>query len=104
MKYYIEVANMPTTNDALFYLMEQKNMIVAPSKAVNAGGVGVCGGLSGGSGGGDHHRAGVHPVSGNPEGLFAGQRSAVPGGAGVPVRLPPAGHAGIEAASWSRRT
>ncbi|MCI8714547.1 MAG: NADP-specific glutamate dehydrogenase, partial [Oscillospiraceae bacterium] len=41
VKYYIEVANMPTTNDALFYLMEQKNMIVAPSKAVNAGGVGV---------------------------------------------------------------
>ncbi len=43
VKYYIEVANMPTTNDALFYLMEQKNMIVAPSKAVNAGGVSVSG-------------------------------------------------------------
>ena len=41
VKYYIEVANMPTTNDALFYLMEQPNMIVAPSKAVNAGGVAV---------------------------------------------------------------
>ena len=41
VKYYIEVANMPTTNDALAYLMEQKDMIVAPSKAVNAGGVGV---------------------------------------------------------------
>ena len=41
VKYYIEVANMPTTNDALAYLMSQKNMIVAPSKAVNAGGVGV---------------------------------------------------------------
>ena len=41
VKYYIEVANMPTTNDALAYLMEQKGMIVAPSKAVNAGGVGV---------------------------------------------------------------
>ncbi len=41
IKYYIEVANMPTTNDALYYLMGQKNMIVAPSKAVNAGGVGV---------------------------------------------------------------
>ena len=41
IKYYIEVANMPTTNDALAYLMEQKGMIVAPSKAVNAGGVGV---------------------------------------------------------------
>ena len=40
-KYYIEVANMPTTNDALNYLREQKHMIVAPSKAVNAGGVGV---------------------------------------------------------------
>jgi glutamate dehydrogenase (NADP+) len=41
VKYYIEVANMPTTNDALELLREQKNMIVAPSKAVNAGGVGV---------------------------------------------------------------
>ena len=40
-KYYIEVANMPTTNDALQYLMSQKGLIVAPSKAVNAGGVGV---------------------------------------------------------------
>ena len=39
IKYYIEVANMPTTNDALKFLMEQPNMIVAPSKAVNAGGV-----------------------------------------------------------------
>lgn len=37
-KYYIEVANMPTTNEALEYL--KKNVqIVAPSKAVNAGGV-----------------------------------------------------------------
>ena len=43
VKYYIEVANMPTTNDALFFLMEQPGMIVAPSKAVNAGGVGVSG-------------------------------------------------------------
>ena len=43
VKYYIEVANMPTTNDALNYLREQKHMIVAPSKAVNAGGVGVSG-------------------------------------------------------------
>ena len=41
VKYYIEVANMPTTNDALNFLRAQKNMIVAPSKAVNAGGVGV---------------------------------------------------------------
>ncbi|MCI8515151.1 MAG: NADP-specific glutamate dehydrogenase [Lachnospiraceae bacterium] len=39
VKYYIEVANMPTTNDALKYLMDCDNMIVAPSKAVNAGGV-----------------------------------------------------------------
>ena len=43
IKYYIEVANMPTTNDALVYLLEQKNMIIAPSKAVNAGGVSVSG-------------------------------------------------------------
>ena len=43
VKYYIEVANMPTTNDALNFLMEQPGMIVAPSKAVNAGGVGVSG-------------------------------------------------------------
>ena len=41
IKYYIEVANMPTTNDALDYLRHQEGMIVAPSKAVNAGGVGV---------------------------------------------------------------
>ena len=38
-KYYIEVANMPTTNDALKLLMSQPHIIVAPSKAVNAGGV-----------------------------------------------------------------
>ena len=41
VKYYIEVANMPTTNDALNFLRAQKGIIVAPSKAVNAGGVGV---------------------------------------------------------------
>ncbi len=41
VKYYIEVANMPTSNDALNFLRSQKHMIVAPSKAVNAGGVGV---------------------------------------------------------------
>ena len=41
IKYYIEVANMPTTNDALKFLMDQEGMIVAPSKAVNAGGVAV---------------------------------------------------------------
>ena len=39
--YYIEVGNMPTTNDALAFLMEQKNLTVAPSKAVNACGVSV---------------------------------------------------------------
>ena len=39
--YYIEVGNMPTTNDALNYLRAQKGIIVAPSKAVNAGGVSV---------------------------------------------------------------
>lgn len=43
VKYYIEVANMPTTNDALDYLRKQSHMIVAPSKAVNAGGVAVSG-------------------------------------------------------------
>ncbi len=43
VKYYIEVANMPTTNEALQYLLAQPNMIVAPSKAVNAGGVLVSG-------------------------------------------------------------
>ncbi len=39
IKYYIEVSNMPTTNEALAFLMKQPNTIVAPSKAVNAGGV-----------------------------------------------------------------
>ncbi|HWP50662.1 MAG TPA: NADP-specific glutamate dehydrogenase [Clostridia bacterium] len=43
IKYYIEVANMPTVNEALVYLMNQKNVLVAPSKAVNAGGVSVSG-------------------------------------------------------------
>ena len=41
IKYYLEVANMPTTNEGLEYLRGLDNMIVAPSKAVNAGGVGV---------------------------------------------------------------
>ena len=41
VKYYIEVANMPTTNDALEFLKGQKHMVVAPSKAVNACGVSV---------------------------------------------------------------
>ena len=36
-KYYVEVANMPTTNEALAWLQTQ--CVVAPSKAVNAGGV-----------------------------------------------------------------
>lgn len=34
-KYCIEVANMPTTNEALSFL-QSKGLIVAPSKAVNA--------------------------------------------------------------------
>ena len=42
IKYYIEVANMPTTNEALFFLMG-KGLVVAPSKAVNAGGVATSG-------------------------------------------------------------
>ena len=40
VSYYVEVANMPTTNDALEYLKENCKA-VAPSKAVNAGGVAV---------------------------------------------------------------
>ena len=40
IKYYVEVANMPTTNEALKFLMDSK-IVVAPSKAVNAGGVSV---------------------------------------------------------------
>jgi len=39
-KYYIEVANMPTTDEAVSYLKEN-NVVIAPSKAVNAGGVAV---------------------------------------------------------------
>ncbi len=42
VKYYVEVANMPTTNEALTYLKEN-GVIIAPSKAVNAGGVSVSG-------------------------------------------------------------
>ena len=41
-KYYVEVANMPTTNEAVAYLREN-GVVVAPSKAVNAGGVAVSG-------------------------------------------------------------
>ena len=41
-KYYVEVANMPTTLEAVEYL-RANGVIVAPSKAVNAGGVAVSG-------------------------------------------------------------
>lgn len=41
VKYYMEVANMPTTAEGLEFLRGQKDVIVGPSKAVNAGGVGV---------------------------------------------------------------
>ncbi|MBQ1423146.1 MAG: NADP-specific glutamate dehydrogenase [Lachnospiraceae bacterium] len=41
-KYYIEVSNMPTSNEALKYLLGQ-DIVVAPSKAANAGGVLVSG-------------------------------------------------------------
>ncbi len=37
-KYYIEVANMPTTNEAIDFL-QSKGLVVCPAKAVNAGGV-----------------------------------------------------------------
>ncbi len=40
VKYYIEVANMPTTADAMA-LIRGKGLVVGPSKAVNAGGVAV---------------------------------------------------------------
>ncbi len=39
-KYYIEVSNMPTTAEAVAYFIEN-GVVVAPSKAVNAGGVAV---------------------------------------------------------------
>ncbi len=42
IKYYVEVSNMPTTADAVAYFKEH-NVIVAPSKAVNAGGGAVSG-------------------------------------------------------------
>ncbi len=42
VKYYVEVANMPTTEEAVAYLKEN-NVVIAPSKAVNAGGVAVSG-------------------------------------------------------------
>jgi len=42
VKYYVEVANMPTTNEAVAYL-KKNGVVVAPSKAVNAGGVATSG-------------------------------------------------------------
>ncbi len=42
IKYYVEVSNMPTTNEAMDFLKEN-GVIIAPSKAVNAGGVAVSG-------------------------------------------------------------
>jgi len=39
-KYYIEVANMPTKNEAM-ELLKENNLIIGPAKAVNAGGVAV---------------------------------------------------------------
>ncbi|MBR5536241.1 MAG: NADP-specific glutamate dehydrogenase [Clostridia bacterium] len=42
VKYYIEVSNMPTTNEAIA-LMKNAGVLIAPSKAVNAGGVSVSG-------------------------------------------------------------
>ena len=42
VRYYVEVSNMPTTNEALSYL-KANGVVVAPSKAVNAGGVAVSG-------------------------------------------------------------
>ena len=42
VKYYVEVANMPTTDEAVSYL-KQNGVVIAPSKAVNAGGVAVSG-------------------------------------------------------------
>ena len=42
VKYYVEVSNMPTTNEAMA-LLKNAGVIVAPSKAVNAGGVATSG-------------------------------------------------------------
>ncbi len=42
VKYYVEVSNMPSTNEAIAYL-KQNGVVVAPSKAVKAGGVAVSG-------------------------------------------------------------
>lgn len=42
VKFYVEVSNMPTTNEAVEYL-QSNGVVVCPSKAVNAGGVAVSG-------------------------------------------------------------
>ncbi len=42
VKYYVEVSNMPTTAEAVAYL-KANGVVIAPSKAVNAGGVAVSG-------------------------------------------------------------
>ena len=42
VKYYVEVSNMPTTAEAVAYIKES-GAVIAPSKAVNAGGVAVSG-------------------------------------------------------------
>ncbi len=42
VKYYVEVSNMPTTEEAVAYL-KANGVVIAPSKAVNAGGVAVSG-------------------------------------------------------------
>ncbi len=42
VKYYVEVANMPTTEEAMA-LLKANGLVIAPSKAVNAGGVAVSG-------------------------------------------------------------
>ena len=39
-KYYIEVANMPTSNEAI-NLMKENGVVIGPAKAANAGGVAV---------------------------------------------------------------
>ena len=42
VKYYVEVSNMPSTNEAVA-LLKKNGVVVAPSKAVNAGGVATSG-------------------------------------------------------------
>ena len=42
VKYYVEVANMPTTAEAVEFF-KANGVVIAPSKAVNAGGVSVSG-------------------------------------------------------------